>query len=224
MLELSSINHREIYRYLGYGSSQPDTATASLVKKVEKKLLRVIRPRHIYRLFRITPVSGGVQLEDGKLFLPGNDIYRHLKGCKRAVLMAATLAADTDRFLKKLQFFDMAEAAIANSAANTAIEQVCDAVAEEIKNRLPLLYQTSRYSPGYGDLPISIQKEFLNILDAPKKIGLTVTTNSIMVPEKSVSAIIGLSEKPFSRKRRSCRECNLHETCMFRLRGSRCDS
>ncbi len=224
MLELSSINHREIYRYLGYGTNQPDEATAALVREVEKKLLQIIKPRHIYRLFRITHVNGGVELEDGKLFLPGNDIHAHLRGCRQVALMAATLAVDTDRFLKKLQFSDMAQAAIANSAANSAIEQICDAVAEEIKNRLPQLYQTSRYSPGYGDLPISVQKKFLSVLDAPKKIGLAVTANNIMVPEKSVSAIIGLSEKPVQKKQRSCRECSLRKSCMFRLKGDHCDS
>ncbi len=224
MTKLLSINHQEIYRYLGYGKSKPDAATAALVCELEKKLLQIIKPRYIYRLFTITHVKGGVQLEDGKLFLPGNDISAHLQGCKQVALMAATLAVDTDRFLKKLQFSDMAQAAIANSAANTAIEQICDGVAEEIKNRLPLLHQTSRFSPGYGDLPISIQKEFLAVLDAPKKIGLAVTASNIMVPEKSVSAIIGLSQKPVQKKQRRCCECNLHNTCMFRQKGDHCGS
>ncbi len=224
MIEVTAIDRQEIYRYLGYGTCEPDLATAELVNETEKQLIGIIAPRYIYRFFQITPAKNGVQLDNGKLFLPGKDIHAHLKGCKQAVLMAATLSTVTDRFLKKLQINDMAKAAIANSAANTAIEQVCDAVAEEIQKRTPNLYQTFRFSPGYGDLPIEIQKNFLTVIDAPRKIGVAVTASNIMVPEKSVSAIIGLSEKPLQKKRRGCRDCNLRGSCMFRLKGTHCAS
>lgn len=224
MIELQTIDQKEVYRYLGYGTNRPDPVTAQLVDTTEKQLLDVIAPRYIYRFFQISQTADGVQLDNGKLFLPGKDIRAHLQDCKQAVLMAATLSAATDRFLRKLQINDMAMAAIANSAANTAIEQVCDAVAEEIHARTPALYQTFRFSPGYGDLPIEIQKDFLKVIDAPRKIGLAVTANNIMVPEKSVSAIIGLSEKPIQKKRRGCRDCNLRKSCPFRLKGAHCAS
>ncbi len=32
---------------------------------------------------------------------------------------------------------------------------------------------TTRYSLGYGDLPIEIQSDFINLLNCPKEIGLT---------------------------------------------------
>ncbi|PIE56013.1 MAG: methionine synthase [Desulfobulbus propionicus] len=224
MIEVTAIDQKEIYRYLGYGDSTPDSATARLVNETEKQLLAVISPRYIYRFFQISPAAEGVRLDNGKLLLPGTDISAHLQGCRQAALMAATLSTATDRLLRKLQIHDMARAAVANSAANTAIEQVCDAVAEKIHQRMPTLYQTFRFSPGYGDLPIHIQKDFLNVLDAPRKIGLVVTPDNIMVPEKSISAIIGLSEQPLQKKRRGCRDCNLREHCMFRLKGAHCAS
>ena len=49
-----------------------------------------------------------------------------------------------------------------------------------------------RFSPGYGDLPIEIQKDIFRALDCPRRIGLTLNENLLMSPTKSVSAIIGI--------------------------------
>lgn len=224
MIEITAINRTEVYRYLGYGKNRPDDITAQIIDEMEEQMLAVIAPRHIYRFFQISQQADGVKLDDGKLFLPGKDITTHLQGCRQAALMAVTLSGAVDRFLRKLQIHDMAKAAIANSIASTAVEQICNTVEEKIHAHTPHLYQTFRFSPGYGDLPIEIQKDFLNVLDAPRKIGLAVMASHIMVPEKSVSAIIGLSEKPIQKKRRGCRDCNLRDNCTFRLKGDHCAS
>ena len=53
----------------------------------------------------------------------------------------------------------------------------------------------SRYSPGYGDFPLTAQRELLSLLDAPRKVGVSLTDTLLMVPSKSVSAIIGVKEE-----------------------------
>lgn len=52
-----------------------------------------------------------------------------------------------------------------------------------------------RYSPGYGNLDISIQRELLKSLDAERTIGLTASSHNILIPRKSVTAIIGVIPK-----------------------------
>ncbi len=231
MITVTSIDKNELFRYLGYGKSTPDDAVKKLTAEIEKELLAAIFPRYIYRIFHDISICTECGKEDESVIfgntnfkLIGKDIARHLKGCNKVILMAATLSAEADRLIRRMQALDITKAAIANSAANAAIEQVCDAVCDEIAARLPNLYQTSRFSPGYGDLPLAIQKEFLTLLDAPRKIGLTVTESNIMVPEKSVSAVIGLSDNPIQKKRRGCQSCNLRHSCAFRLQGEHCAS
>ena len=81
---------------------------------------------------------------------------------------------------------------------------------------------TFRYSPGYGDLPLDIQKNFLNVLDAQKKIGLTTSENFLLFPRKSVTAIIGIINKNIKIKERNCQECNNYKNCSFRRKGENC--
>ena len=49
-----------------------------------------------------------------------------------------------------------------------------------------------RYSPGFGDFPLSAQREILSVLDAARAIGVSLTDTLLMVPSKSVSAVIGV--------------------------------
>ena len=53
----------------------------------------------------------------------------------------------------------------------------------------------SRYSPGYGDLPLELQREIIRVLDCGRTIGITLTESLLMQPSKSVTAVIGMKER-----------------------------
>ena len=46
-----------------------------------------------------------------------------------------------------------------------------------------------RRSPGYGDLPLSLSRTIINELDAPRRLGVSITDSGLLVPSKSVTAI-----------------------------------
>ncbi|MFA9422765.1 MAG: methionine synthase, partial [Sedimentibacter sp.] len=77
---------------------------------------------------------------------------------------------------------------------------------------------TFRYSPGYGDVPISHQGDILAALNAQKLIGLSVSDSSILIPRKSVTAFIGFSNSDRINKK-SCYNCNLFGNCSFSKEG-----
>jgi 5-methyltetrahydrofolate--homocysteine methyltransferase len=103
-----------------------------------------------------------------------------------------------------------------------AIEQVCSKVDELLAEKYKGWNMTFRFSPGYGDYPIELQSEFLRMLDAPRKIGLTTNNNYLLMPTKSVTAILGLSQSPIDRKKRGCAICNMRDKCRFRRNGEHC--
>ncbi len=222
MKPIESINQKEALRYLGYIGDNTDPKIQEIMDEAEKQVIDVIEPRYIYKSFDIRFNNGKVVLEGCKLELTGNNIYEHLKGCSKAVLMCATLSINIDRFIRVTQIMDMTKAVIIDSLASVAIENVCDCIQDEIQEENSNFYQTFRFSPGYGDFPIEIQKDFLCVLDAQKRIGLTSTDDFILTPKKSVTAVIGLSLKPIDREKRGCQTCNMKETCRFRKRGEHC--
>ena len=50
---------------------------------------------------------------------------------------------------------------------------------------------TPRFSPGYGDWELSAQKDILRVCGG-NQIGISVSDNFMMSPQKSVSAVFGL--------------------------------
>lgn len=228
-MKLEYINKEEAFRYLGYRDSTPDERVLSIADKCEEELLKAIDGRYVYKYFDIAETealseagTGGIALKGTKLELPGNSIREHLKGCNGVVLFVATLSDKVDLLIRRLNVKQMSSAVIVDAMAGAAIEQLCDMVEKEILDKFQGKYPTWRFSPGYGDLPLELQREFLNILEAPKRIGVNITEGGLMAPVKSVSAIIGLSDNMIERKRQGCIVCNMRDKCSFRKSGGHC--
>lgn len=121
-------------------------------------------------------------------FLQGDDIKKHVENCKEIIIFAATLGLPADDLIRSLEVSDMAGAVITDELASEAIENYCD---EIFRDRADL---TTRFSPGYGDFPLEVQHELLRVLNAQKQIGLYVTDDGILIPRKSVTAVIGVKK------------------------------
>ena len=148
--------------------------------------------------------------------------WRMLEECDAAVLMACTLGAGFERLLRAWEVRDMARAAVLDACGSAYVEAGCDAAEEEIRARCAGKYLTDRFSPGYGDLPLDVQGTILEALNGGRRLGLQATESWLLNPAKSVTAIIGLSEKPQGAKIRGCGVCRLRDHCAYRERGTRC--
>ena len=154
--------------------------------------------------------------------IQSKSLLRNLKGCGQVVLFGATLGAGVDRLIRRVSLTDMARAVVLDSFASVAVEQVCQKVDEILAEKYSGKYMTFRFSPGYGDYPIEMQKEYLRILDAPRKIGLTTGDSCLLVPSKSVTAVLGISDNPIERRKRGCAICSMKGKCRFRRNGEHC--
>lgn len=188
----------------------PDEKIMSEIRKVEQMIISAVSPKAIYRI-----------MEPSELRLEGKSIKRHLSGCQKIVVMGATLGAGADHLIRRLQITDMTEAVIADCGASVLIEQVCDAFQKTINDAVDG-YTTSRFSPGYGDFPIEVQPDMIRYIDGQRKIGLNVTSNNLLVPRKSVTAVIGISDRPVRGSLATCAECVLRDKCDLRKEGKFC--
>lgn len=221
MIVLDEINKDEALRYMGHRGEVPPTLK-ELVLKCEKQLLEVIRPAYIFKCFDIEYTDGGIRVLNTSLTFKGNDIKNHLEDCSRAVLMCATIGAEADKLIRLTEISDISAAFVMDSLASAAVEQVCSQADNIIKETFPTEFLTWRFSPGYGDFPIEIQRDFLDVMNAQKRIGLNVGSGNILIPRKSVTAVAGLSRTPVPKKRRGCVCCNMAEVCQYRKRGDHC--
>lgn len=201
----------EALRYAGCPSPAPQDMR-TLFDTCKALLSDTVHPRHIWRTFSLQ----GTHLQNTGCTLPGADIAALLNGCETCALFAVTLGVYADRLIDRAQAADMARALMLDACCSAAVEGECRAVEAEVAARFPGMHLTRRFSPGYGDLPLSIQPQLLALLDAPRKIGLTLHPRSLLLtPCKSVTGIIGISKQAQADCATGCASCNLRETCCF---------
>lgn len=222
MLKIEKLDRGEAFRYMGFKGGEIKENILKITEECEQELLKAIAPRYVYRVFEIEKRDEGVLLKNTSAIFKGKDIAAHLEGCNRCVLMCVTLSSDTDGLIRRYEADSMEKAVIADSLASAAVEQACNLAEKEIQEAIGVYNYTWRFSPGYGDFPLDIQKEFLDIIDAHKRIGVNITDSLILVPRKSVTAVMGISENEISKGRRGCGCCNMKDRCKYRKRGEHC--
>lgn len=226
-IALSKLNREELYRYLGYKGNIPDDVIIAIINEYEKILFDAVNPAYIYNVFDITEKTDGcnykgIEFSGTDLLLEGSSIRKHLAGCDKAVLIAATLSAEADKLIRQTELKDMAKALITDTLASVAIEQVCDMAEKHIKESFKDKYLTYRYGVGYGDLPLYHEKMILDILNAGKFIGLYCSDLNILTPRKSVVCVVGLSDLPLPKGQRGCITCNMSKACNYKKQGLNC--
>ncbi len=218
---LTGIDRAEALRYLGCKSAEPPAELLDDLIRCEKRLLETARPRLVWRRFPLGPDGS----PEGTAFSPaGEDVKRLLSGCGAIVFFAATLGAECERLLRQAQASSMADAVLLDALASAAIENVCDNFCADLAAMEAPAHLTDRFSPGYGDMPLTQQEDFCRLLDTSRRIGLTVTPSGLMLPQKSVTALLGISPAPVSRRAGGCAECKNYVNCSYRKEGRSCES
>ena len=223
-LEEIKINTIEILRYLGYGGQILDEQIKDDIKTIKQLVKNYIHLRYVIKRYKIVRVEEGILLKGTNFILMGKDIEKHLKLCDECFLIAITLGNDFEKLFRLYEKKSLSQSIIIDCCGTTAIEEVCDSLEEEIKKDMKRenRFITTMYSPGYGDLPIEIQSDFINLLNCPKEIGLTCSENNILIPRKSVTAIIGISKENIEKQIQKCAVCLKNKDCLYKRKGDIC--
>ena len=106
------------------------------------------------------------------------------------------------------------------------MEELCNALEAEIRTSVQAQghYLTGRFSPGYGDCPLTLQQPFAIALDTVRGLGMAVTPENLLTPRKSVTAILGVADHPVTGTRAGGGHCLLREKCEYRKRGTTCEN
>ena len=140
-----------------------------------------------------TPVSFLYNCIDfGFMNIESADLRKNLSGYDSAVIFVATIGIEIDRLIKKYSSISPVKALMFQAIGTERIERLCDLFTDRISERE---YAGNRFSPGYGDLPLTMQKDIIRALNCAKNIGVTLTDSLLMSPTKSVTAIIGTKAK-----------------------------
>lgn len=222
--DIRSVDRDEVLRYLGYRGQEVAPELEARISEETRRALDVAHPRACLRSFDVaerTVRDDGVPelgLVGCALRLEGESIAEHLEGAVAVGLMAVTLGAGTERELRRLSLTDALGQVMFDAVLTAIVERAADAAEARLVEDAATrgLHTNSRFSPGYGDLPLSCQPTFLAALDATRRLGITLTPSLLMVPTKSVTAVVGYFVDPQPQAHPGCDACNLREWCTLR--------
>lgn len=223
--DIGSVRRSDVLRYLGHRGQEISADLDARLDEIVHHCIELARPRGAISTFPVAAVGpDSIELEGCALALPGSSIAEHLTDATEVALLAVTLGADVDRELRRLSFVDAFEQVLFDAAATALVERAADAAEAQVRAyaHAKEAYTSWRFSPGYGDLPLEIQPTFLAVLDATRQLGITLTPSNLMVPTKSITALVGIHPTPQPGQETPCATCNLAEFCTIRPSGRTC--
>ncbi|MFC1809363.1 vitamin B12 dependent-methionine synthase activation domain-containing protein [Candidatus Omnitrophota bacterium] len=190
-----SINKQDVLKQLGY-FPQKTAIDSGVEKKVDMSIdegyiLSV--PQALYRNFKVDRYDNGYRLVGTEYIIHSPILLRHLGEVECVTLVVCTIGTELEfRVQELIEQKKMTEATLLNAVGGEAVEGVVEQVNEIVRREalLKKMKLRNRFSPGYGDWGLSEQREIMTLLQA-ERIGITLTEACVMIPEKSVSAIIG---------------------------------
>lgn len=193
----AQVAEKDALRYLGH-KGQPlgeDLAVAfqNAVTKVS-----ALQATGVAKQFPVSCVNPeGVWLAETSLVLPGSHIARHVGTAQAVLLLAVTLGFACERLLRQAACVNAVQGLMADACASSMVENAAEVFSDTLAYEVASQGFTcgKRFSPGYGDFPLSVQPAFLEALGATKTLGIQVTPGDLMVPTKSITAVIPLYAK-----------------------------
>lgn len=209
----------EIFRYLGYRNVARDEVTEALADEVLEEFKTAVNPKSVYKELKILLKNDNIieiYDENDLMKIQSKGLFKNLLGCEKIILFASTLGREADMIIKRYEVSNMAKAAVSQACGAALIEAYCDELQENIRKSYEGKYfLRPRFSPGYGDFDLVHQRDVFKILDCQKRLALSLTDNCLMIPSKSVTAVIGLSKSEEGCNINKCKICDKFD-CEFR--------
>lgn len=187
-----SIDSTETKRYAGL---QKADFSRRLIDDACTEAQLLIQPRGSWHIYDYDADGQRLYASDSSaIVLQGGSIGRHLKSCCKAVIMAATVGEAIEKQVTKyFQEGRYGFSVLLDAAATAAVEQTADAMEKTIRNEVQRqgFAMRWRFSPGYGDWPIRQQTDILRLAQG-EAIGISLTDSMMLLPRKSITAVIGL--------------------------------
>ena len=120
-----------------------------------------------------------------------SDLAKTVSGCKNVVLLVGTLGFGLDRYISSLGVRSASAQFVADALADALIEGVCDIAEADVGESFRL---GNRFSPGYGNLPLSVGRDIVYFTRSDVSLGIRYTDSGLALPKKTVTAIIPVFE------------------------------
>jgi len=213
------IDRKNVCRHLGYRNGiKPSLRISSLIKEYMGEAHNLIEPLYVYIIRDIEQVVGSNIYIEGSIVFNGEVIARLLDRCCKVALFVVTIGKYLEEMANRLAEDGLIlQSYVLDAIGSDAVEKLADFVKGILddKARVEGLVTSRRFSPGYCDWDISQQEMVFTALEGDS-IGVQLTEGYLMVPQKSISGIIGISTPDSGAKNYNpCETCRKYD-CLGR--------
>lgn len=183
------IRRSEILRYAG---AKGEEEIGSLLDECIAEAVPHLTYKVAYAVFPVTKTDTGLDL--GFMQTASSGLLRCLEDCEEVLVFGATVGHAYDRLLTKSAKLSPTKALLLDALGSERAEALCDAFCREMAEgyRAEGKCLSPRFSPGYGDLPLSVQTDIFRAIDLYRYAGMTLNASLLMTPKKSVTALVGI--------------------------------
>lgn len=205
------MNKKAILQYLHY-HGEVDSQTNQLIDECIEEVKKIAQFKVVYQKLNLQHQP--LHIKDTDILFHSKDLDFYFEKCQECMIIACTLGIEIDRKIKYYEHISMSKAIVFDAVSSRYLEECCD----QYEKQLKLGKHTFRFAPGYGDLPLTLNKELSRILQVDKKLGISISEGGTFIPRKSMLGIIGIGQE----YEKTCLSCIRKENCELRKGGLRC--
>ena len=174
--DIAPVDYAAVARY-----ARCDASFAPQIAQAVSYLVEEFRYTVCYRVYPLKVSPNGLDL--GFCLTVSADLARFLQGATHVLVFGATVGVASDRAVLRYGKTQPTTALYADALGIERIEALCDAFCAQVA------HTTARFSPGYGDLPLNMQRDIFETLPLAK-LGMSLGPQLLITPTKSVTALV----------------------------------
>ena len=198
--------------------TKPREAILTLTQEMLTEARQLVAPAVVYEVYPVEEVSQQrLVLRNGRSFQAGR-ILDQLASASEIAVLIGTVGQRLEK--QASRYFDQghpAKGVVLDSIGSAAVEELLESACHVIEELAAAkeMQTSSPFSPGYLDWPLDQQVVIFDLLPADA-IGVTLTESLLMIPRKSLSAVVALGNGSKVESRSTCEICSIGATCRYR--------
>ena len=189
------IDKNQVCHYTGYDADYKLSARiSSLIDDYAEHAHHLINPSYTYTIKDVEWARGSISFVEDSIIFKSRVIGRLLENCSQVAVFLVTIGEYLEETSHRLaKDGRMLQATVLDAIGSDAVEKLMDFVQDSISEAANTegLVTSQRFSPGYCDWDIGQQRMLFWALKG-NTLGIRLTGECLMVPQKSISGIIGI--------------------------------
>lgn len=190
------IDRNQVFHYIGYEDNHKLSARiSSLVEDYARHARDLINPLYSYVIKDVEWARGSIAFIQDSIIFKGQVIVELLEHCSQVAIFVVTIGKYLEETAWQLARDGLIlQATVLDAIGSDAVEKAADRVQNRIREIAAAegLVTSRRFSPGYCDWNIGQQRMLFHALTG-NTVGVRLTGECLMIPQKSISGIIGIA-------------------------------